>query len=116
MQNFRNLKVWQKAHELVIDIYKHTKFFPPDERYGMRSMLRRTATEIPSSIAFGAGKRTDAEFAQALSGALGHSSRLEYHLLLSRDLEMLTEADYNLLNERLIEVKKMINGIGGRLV
>lgn len=115
MQNFRNLKVWQKAHELVLDIYRHTKYFPSDERFGMRSILRRTATEIPSSIAFGAGKRSDSEFAQALSGALGHGSRLEYHLLLSRDLELLSETDYEVLIGRLVEVKKMINGIGGRL-
>lgn len=115
MQNFRNLKVWQKSHELVIDIYRHTAHFPSDERFGMRSLLRRTATEIPSSIAYGTGKKTDAEFAQALYSALGHGSRLEYHLLLSRDLELFTEGDYNFLNERLVEVKKMINAFGGRL-
>ncbi len=115
MQNFRNLKVWQKSHELVIDVYKLTAHFPPDERFGLRSLLRKTATEIPSNIAYGTGKKTDGEFAQALHSALGHGSRLEYHLLLSRDLELFTEDDYNFLNERLVEVKKMLNGFGGRL-
>jgi four helix bundle protein len=86
-----------------------------DERFGLRTLLRKTATEIPSSIAYGTGKRTDAEFAQALFSALGHGSRLEYHLLLSRDLELLAEGDYNLLNDRLVEVKNMISAFGGRL-
>lgn len=115
MQDFRNLKVWRKAHALTIEVYRHTANFSPDERFGLRSLLRRTATEIPSNIAFGSAKASDTEFAAALYSALGHAARLEYHLLLSRDLDMLSERDYNLLNELLVEVRKMITVFGGRI-
>ncbi|MBK8150072.1 MAG: four helix bundle protein [Acidobacteria bacterium] len=115
MQDFRNLNVWRKAHELVLIIYRLTAHFPPEERFGLRSNLRRLATEIPSVIASGSAKRTDPEFARCLDSAIGFSAVLEYHALLARDLEMFREADYNYAYEQIVEVRKMIISLAKRI-
>jgi four helix bundle protein len=94
MQNFRDLKVWQKAHAATLRVYECTKNFPPTERYGLTSQMRRAATSIPSNIAEGCVRSSDADFARFLHIALGSASELEYFALLARDLRFLDEACY----------------------
>lgn len=115
MQDFRNLKVWQRAHELVLLIYRLTHTFPKEELFGLRNSLRRTAVEIPALVAEGAGKASDQEFSKCISSALGFGSRLEYFSLLARDLEMFGPSQYDEVIEHLTEVKKMLNSFNTRL-
>ena len=89
MQDFHNLLVWQKAHQLALLTYKVTADFPRDEMFGPRTSLRRLSVDIPGYIAEGSMKANDAEFAKSLSSALGFASRLEYYALLARDLKFL---------------------------
>ena len=79
MQNFRNLLVWQKAHELALFTYRITADFPKDEVFGLRNSLRKIAVDIPAYIAEGCGKANDAEFSRSMSAALGFANRLEYY-------------------------------------
>ena len=108
MKNFRDLKVWEKAHELALDVYRVTKEFPRDELYGLTSQLRRAAGSIPANIAEGCGRSGDAELGRFLQIAAGSASELEYHLLLSRDLGYLEDGKYRACYERTSEVKRML--------
>lgn len=109
MQDFRNLKVWHKAHAATLDVYRITRTFPADERFGVVSQARRAAASIGANIAEGCGRRGDGELSRFLQIAMGSASELEYHLLLSKDLEYLASAQYEALQSRVGEVKSMLS-------
>ncbi len=108
MKDFRQLKVWEKAHQLALAVYKVTKGFPKEELYGLTSQIRRASMSIPTNIAEGCGRNTDAEFARFLQIAMGSASETEYQLLLAHDLEFLTSEQYQKLNTDVTEVKRML--------
>jgi four helix bundle protein len=110
MRDFRELKVWDKAHRLTLDVYHATKLFPKEELYSLTNQIRRAAVSIGANISEGAGKNSRPEFARYLQIALGSASELEYQLLLSRDLGYLTSDIYQQLSERVVETKKMLSG------
>lgn len=109
MQDFHNLKVWQKSHQLVLGLYKATARFPKDELYGLTSQVRRAAVSIPANIAEGTARGTDPEFSRFLLMAQGSASELDYHLLLAHDLKYLAGADYDRLREDLDHVRRMLS-------
>jgi four helix bundle protein len=111
MQDFRNLKVWQKAHLLTLAVYKVTSAFPGDERFGLTIQLRRTASSIPTNVADGCGRESDGEFRRALYLAMSAGSQLEYQLLLAHDLGYLLAQDHLRLSADAVEVKRMIVGL-----
>lgn len=115
MQNFRNLKVWEKAHALTLEIYKSSKTFPRDEMYGLTSQMRRASASIGANIAEGSCRRGDVDFARFLQMAAGSASELEYHLLLARDLDLLKIADYHRLSDEAVEVKRMLASLMQKL-
>ena len=86
MQDFRKLVVWRQAHEMTLRIYGETTTFPLEERFGLSSQMRRSASSIPTNIAEGCGRGTDPDFARFLRIALGSASELEYLLILATDL------------------------------
>lgn len=108
MQNFRNLKVWGKAHALTLDVYKASKCFPREEIYGLTSQMRRASVSIGANIAEGTCRKGDVDFARFLQMAFGSASELEYLLLLSRDLELLQADDFQRLADEVVEVKRML--------
>ena len=108
MKNFRELKVWQKAHHLVLAIYSATRTFPGEELYGLTSQMRRSSISIPANIAEGCGRGGDKEFARFLQIAMGSASELEYYVLLAHDLEFLKTSVYERLAEEVVEVKRML--------
>ena len=87
MQDFRHLKVWQKAHVLTLDVYKSTLNFPREELYGLTSQIRRAATSIAANIAEGCCRKSDPEPGRFLQIAMGSASEVEDHCLLPRDLK-----------------------------
>lgn len=108
MQDFRNLEVWRKAHELALAVYKATGPFPKAELYGLTSQLRRSAVSIPANLAEGCGRSSDADFARFTQIAVGSASELEYHLLIAKDLKMLPANIYDNLSELASAVKRML--------
>jgi four helix bundle protein len=108
MKNFRDLKVWGKAHALVLTCYEITKPFPREEMFGLVSQIRRAASSIPANIAEGCGRRGNAELHRFLQMAMGSASELEYHLLLSKDLNYLKTDAYERMQPRVEEVKRML--------
>ena len=108
MRDFRELKVWQKAHELTLAVYKLTTPFPKDELFGLTSQTRRSCASIPANIAEGCGRSGDAELARFFRIAMGSASELEYHILLARDLRLVSAPDYECLASEVTQIKKML--------
>ena len=108
MRDFRELKVWQKAHALTLEVYRVTAEFPGSELYGLTRQLRRAASSIPSNIAEGCGRGSDADFGRFLQMALGSASELEYQLLLCHDLGLLSERTHQGMEARTTESKRML--------
>ena len=108
MKDFRQLKVWQKSHQLALEIYQITASFPRSEAYGLTPQIRRAAVSIPSNLAEGCGRNGDAELARFCHIASGSASELEYQLLLARDLKLIQSNDYESLALQTTEIKRML--------
>ena len=108
MKDFRDLRVWEKAHRLTLDVYAITAAFPRYELYGLTSQIRRCAVSIGANIAEGCGKRGNNEFQRFLQIASGSASELDYHLLLANDLGFLAEQSYRQAAKELSELRKML--------
>jgi four helix bundle protein len=108
MKDFRDLKVWEKSHEFVLNAYGVTRDFPREELYGLTSQLRRAAVSVPTNIAEGCGRGTDSDFARFLQIAIGSACEAEYLLLLSRGLNYLSNESHDGLTNAISEVKRML--------
>ena len=109
MKDFRQLKVWEKAHALVLVVYKATQAFPKHEMYALTNQIQRAAVSIPSNIAEGCGKDSDAELKRFLLIAMGSASEVEYLLLLAHDLAYLPDEPYQTICANLVSLRKMLN-------
>src|SRR6266446_4211257 len=115
VKDFRDLQVWQKAHQLTLMVYRLTASFPREERYGLTTQLRRSSSSIAANLAEGCGQNGDAELARFCAIAMGSASELEHHLLLARDLNLLHAPDYTALANQTTEVKRMLTGLQQKL-
>jgi four helix bundle protein len=115
MKDFKELKVWTKAHEMTLGIYSATSSFPKEELYGLTSQLRRASASISANIAEGCGRRSDGELTRFLQIARGSASELEYHLLLARDSGLLHEDGYRHLSTQVVEVQRMLTAFVQRV-
>jgi four helix bundle protein len=111
MKTFKDLKVWEKAHKLVLEVYKATKGFPAEEKYGLVSQVRRSASSIPTNIVEGFKRRGDKEFIRFLNIADGSLEETKYHLILARDLEYMNKDEYDRLEGSCEEVGRMLCGL-----
>ncbi|HAP37200.1 MAG TPA: hypothetical protein DCQ28_15195 [Bacteroidetes bacterium] len=111
MKDFRNLKVWEKSHRLTLEIYEITRLFPKEELYGLTSQLRRASSSIPTNIAEGCGRGSDADFKRFLQIAFGSASETEYLLLLSKDLKYSDLSKIETLKIDIEEIKKMLSSL-----
>lgn len=108
MQNFKNIVVWQKSHQLVLEIYKLTATFPRDEKFGLTSQMRRSAASIPTNIVEGTGRGSDTDFGRFLQISLGSTCELEYQLILCKDLNFITQDSYHFFDTEITSIKKML--------
>jgi len=115
VKDFKELKVWMKAHDMTIRVYVATRGFPKEELYGLTSQLRRSAASIGANIAEGCGRRSDGEFTRFLQIARGSASELEYHLILARDLRLLQGDAFVKLDEQVGEVQRMLTRLVQRV-
>lgn len=104
--SYKQLQVWQRAIELVKEIYKVTEKFPKEELYGLVSQMRRAAVSIPSNIAEGYKRRNLGEYIQFLSIADASAAELETQIIIAKDLYR--KADFNNVESLLGEVQKML--------
>lgn len=115
MQDFRNLKVWAKSHQLVLAVYRATAEFPKTELYGLTSQMRRASASIPANISEGCGRTGNPELNRFLQIAMGSASELEYFVLLSHDLGFLHDTDYASIEADVTEVKRMLASLAAKL-
>ena len=109
MKSHKDLDVWKRSMDMVVNIYRLTRQFPSDEQYGLSSQIRRSAISIPSNIAEGSARSSDKEFKQFLYIALGSAAEVETQLILTEKLGYL-----NSVNDFLVEIsdiRKMLTGL-----
>jgi four helix bundle protein len=114
MRSFRELRVWEESHQIVLEVYRLTASFPADERFALTSQLRRAAYSVPFNIVEGTARR-DNECRQFLRISLGSAAELEYGLLLAKDLGYVGLNEYESLTLGLLGVKRMLNAFIARL-
>jgi len=111
VKDFKELRVWSKAHELTMLVYRLTLAFPRDEIYGLTSQIRRSAASIGANIAEGCGRHSDGELTRFLQIARGSASETEYHLLLAMDLGFLQEGDFQVAEQSVVAVQRMLTAL-----
>lgn len=109
MKDFTELEIWKRSHKLTVDIYRATQKFPKEEIYGLTSQIRRAVSSIPTNIAEGCGRRTNAELANFLNIASGSASEVEYELLLAKDLNYLNDIQYQQFAKEVREIRSMLS-------
>jgi four helix bundle protein len=115
MQRFTELKVWPRAHALVLEIYRISAGFPQDERFGVTAQLRRAAVSINTNIAEGSRRQGQQEYSRFLNIAQASAAETEYLLILSRDLGYLSTAAFDRLVADLDEVARMLHGLRSKV-
>ncbi len=108
MNYFKELKVWQKATDMVSAIYLQSQGFPKDEIYGLTSQIRRSAISIPSNIAEGCGRKSEKDFHNFLGIALGSAFELETQLILAMNLNFLSKQDFSPIESEIQHIQNMI--------
>jgi four helix bundle protein len=111
VRNYRDLTVWQRAMELVKEVYVVTGEFPSSEKFGLVSQLRRAAVSMPSNVAEGQGRRSRGEFIEFLGHARGSLFEVETQLLIAAQLGFLSDERSNELQQRVDEVARLMNGL-----
>jgi len=111
MQDFRNVEAWNKAHQVVLRVYRETQALPREEIFGITMQLRRSAVLIATRIAEGCGRDSDADFAVDLRRAISGCSELEYLVLLAKDLKLWEPNLCDSVSASVVEVRKMIYGL-----
>jgi len=111
VKNYQELIVWQKAMDLVEDVYKSSRDFPREEIYALTSQIRRAAVSIPSNIAEGQGRRTTLDFLRHLSIAYGSLREVETQILIARRLSYVEQTRVDDVMDLAGEVGRLLNGL-----
>ncbi len=109
IENYKDLVVYQIAYKMTIDVYRVTRKYPPDERWGLISQMRRSAVSVPSNIAEGYRRGHRREYIQFLHIAQGSCGELETLLSLSKDLGYLVKTDFDALYEASESIGRLLN-------
>ena len=111
MRDYKKYLVWEKSHQLTLDIYRNTCSFPKEEQFGLISQMKRSSSSVPTNIAEGCGRNSDKDFCRFLYIAFGSANELEYQILLSIDLKFMALENGQKLLFQVEEIKKMLNGL-----
>ena len=115
MHNFRKLNIWTKSISFVSDIYKITNLFPKEEKFGLISQIQRASVSIPTNIAEGSAKSSNKDFSRFLEISLGSSFEVETELQVAVNLAYIDEASFLEIQNKLIELQKMISSFKDQL-
>lgn len=116
MRDFRKYNIWELSHKLTLDIYTISREFPQNESYSIVSQIRRASASIPTNIAEGCGRDSDAEFNRFLTIAMGSASETEYLLILSKDLQYINDEHFENLNSKVNIIKQKIYSLKQKLI
>ena len=116
MQRFQDLKVWQRSHRLTLAVYKLSREFPSNERYGLVSQIRRAAVSVPCNIAEGAKRARPTDYARFLNMSESSMAEVEYLLVLGRDLGYVTQEKTAPLIHEAMEISRMLFRLRARVL
>lgn len=116
MHNFKELKIWQKAIAVCVDVYKATTSFPKDELFGLNTQMKRSAVSVAANISEGAGRNSNKEFIHFLGIANGSSYELQTHIVIENRVALLNDGLTEDLLGQLDEIQKMNRGLQQTLV
>ena len=108
-EDFKKLKIWQKAHELMLHVYKLTNSFPKEESFSLTSQIRRAALSVSANIAEAQGRYHDAETIHFIYNARGSAEEVRSHLAASVDLAYISKKEFDKLEEEYLGLIKGIN-------
>lgn len=111
MQRFTDLKVWQRSHALVLEMYRTTRRFPAEERFGLTAQLRRATLSVPTNIVEGSKRQSSQEYARFLNIAEGSLAETEYLLIVSRDLAYLSKEAVDKLLLEIVAIARMLHAL-----
>ena len=111
IQRFTDLNAWKEGHKLVLIIYKITKTFPNEERFGLTSQLRRAAVSITSNIAEGFSRQSYKEKINFYSTALASTTEVQNQILIARDVKYINQKKFMEIANQTVIVHKLINGL-----
>ena len=112
---FKDLIVWQKAHALVLLVYKLSGKFPHIERFGLCSQFQRAAVSIPANIAEGYKKLSKADKLRFINISQGSLEECRYYVILSKDLAYISTDEYEQLNGLIEDVSRLLNAYGRKI-
>ena len=115
MRDYKKYTVWQDGHQLTMITYKLTKQFPKEELFGVTSQLRRAASSIPTNIAEGCGRESDADFRRFLVMAHGSATEAEYLIFLSSELDYVSQTEFIDFTEKVIILRKQLRKLIDKL-
>lgn len=107
MNNYKELKLWQKSVDLAVRVYQTTSLFPKEEIYGITSQIKRSAVSIPSNIAEGAGRNSKKDFNNFLGISVGSSCELDTQLIIASRVGFLDDSSLKTLQDEITEIQKM---------
>lgn len=113
--NFRKMDIWLRSRALVAEIYKKTKGFPPEEKFGLTLQIRRAAVSMPSNIAEGCGRDSDKDTARFMNIVIDSSCELETQLFVSMDLNYIEPKEAEFLVDEVTQIRKMTIGFKNSL-
>ena len=116
MQDFTKLQVWQKSHQFTLGIYKITKDFPAEEKFGLTSQLRRASCSIGSNLAEGCGRTTNKELGRFIAIAQGSAFEVRYQLILAKDLDYISIQRFEFFEQKITEISRMLNSLAQKLI
>ena len=109
--NFEGLKVWEMAHQFVLEVYKITGDFPSEERFGLTNQFRRAAVSIPANIAEGSGRKSIKDMLRFFIHSRGSIEECQYFLILAKDLNFINLEAFHHLQGKLNQIGKLLNGL-----
>lgn len=115
MHKYKELEIWNQSIKLTMSVYKLTKDFPDDEKFGLTSQIKRAAVSIASNIAEGAGRNSDKEFNQFLGIAMGSTFEVETQLILAENLAFLSQDQIKSPLQEVSELVKMTKSLQNKL-
>jgi four helix bundle protein len=111
IKTYRDLIVWQKAVDLVTEIYRVTDQFPKEEQFGLTSQMRRSSVSIPSKIAEGFGRRATRDYVRFLRTAVGSLFELQTQMIIAGKLQYSSNDDVTHIDRRTREIERMLSSL-----
>ena len=111
MNSYEELKVWQRSHAFLLEVYRKSQGFPREERFGLTAQLRKSALSVPSNLAEGCGRSTTQDFRRFVDYAAGSSKELAYQLRVALDLNYLSPEEHATLQDEITQIQRMLHGL-----